>query len=329
MRSPDRPPGHNRTRLGAAIVGCGLLLLLFFSNSAPASGPALSVSSSQVEGRDGRTPVARGSGEARAPRRPSVPADDWTYRPTVLVRRGTLQGSGTIIASVEGETLVLTAAHVLNTEGPVVIELHRYNLGMERKPPTEGVWPRHIKGTVAATDTAADLAIVRIDKMRALPYVARLTHGEEETAPDSIVTSVGIDNGSKLTSWQTKLLESASFEINDSRDPRRVLITEKIPEHGRSGGGLFLANGELVGVCIGHAELVKGRRSGVFASRESLRLLLDAHNLSTSITRSEMRMARMRKGRSAGTIASSPARSPAVVKSARSLGGDTLSPSSP
>jgi S1-C subfamily serine protease len=326
MRGPDAPPGRDRTRFNAAVAGCGLLL--FFSYSAAADGPALSLSS-QVDGREGRTTASRGSGEATAPRRQTVPADDWTYRPTVLVRRGTLQGSGTIIASVEGETLVLTAAHVLNAEGPVRIELHRYNLGMERKPATEGVWPRLIKGTVAATDPAADLAVVRIDRMGALPYVARLNHSEEELASDSIVTSIGIDNGSKLTSWRTILLETATFEINDSHDPRRVLITEKIPDHGRSGGGLFLANGELVGVCIGHAELVKGRRSGVFASRESLRLLLDDHNLSATVVRSEKRMERFRKGRSAGPTAATAARSPAVVKSARSNGGDTLSPSSP
>ena len=55
-----------------------------------------------------------------------------TYRPTVVVRRGTSQGSGTIIASVDGETLVLTAAHVVKAEGPILVELHRYNLGMER-----------------------------------------------------------------------------------------------------------------------------------------------------------------------------------------------------
>jgi S1-C subfamily serine protease len=328
MRSPDDPRGPGRTRLHPAVAGC-VLLLVFFSNIAAADGPASSVSSLQVDGRAGRTTAFRGSGEASAPRRQSVPSDDWTYRPTVLVRRGTLQGSGTIIASIEGETLVLTAAHVMKAEGPVLIELHRYNLGMERKPATEGVWPRVIKGKVAAMDTAADLAVVRIDRMGALPYVARLTHGEIEPAPDSIVTSIGIDNGSTLTSWRTKIVETATFEINDSRDPRRVLITEKIPEHGRSGGGLFLASGELVGVCIGHAELVKGRRSGVFASRESLRLLLDAHNLSTAVVRSEIRMARLRKGRSVGTTASVPARSPDVVKSARSPGGDTFSPSSP
>jgi S1-C subfamily serine protease len=326
MRSPNDPRDRYRTRF-AAVTSCGLLLI--FVGGAPAHGRASPLSPSLAEGRAASMTASYRSGEASAPRRQSVPADDWTYRPTVLVRRGKLQGSGTIIASIEGETLVLTAAHVLKAEGPVLIELHRYNLGMERMPATSGVWPRVIKGRPVATDAAADLAVVRIDRMGALPYVARLTRGEEEPPPDSIVTSIGIDNGSKLTSWRTKLLESVTFEINDSREPRRVLITERIPEHGRSGGGLFLANGELVGVCIGHAELVRGRRSGVFASRESLRLLLEAHDLSSVVVRSESRNSRLRKGRSAGISASRPARSPDVVKSVRSLGGDSVTPSSP
>ncbi len=328
MRRPRDSRNPCRTRFDAAVAGCGLLLL-FLSNCAPADGPPLGVSSSHVDGHAGGTTVSRLSGETAAPRRQSVPADDWTYRPTVLVRRGTLQGSGTIIASIDGDTLILTAAHVLKAEGPVLIELHRYNLGMERMPATHGVWPRAIKGKLAATDAAADLAVVRIEKMGALPYVARLTRAEDEPAPDSIVTSIGIDKGSKLTSWRTKILELATFEFNDSRDPRRVLITEKIPEHGRSGGGLFLANGELVGVCIGHAELVKGQRSGIFASRESLRMLLESHNLSTVVVRSENRMVRLRKGRTVGTTTSRPARSPDVVRSARSIDGDAVTRSSP
>ena len=70
---------------------------------------------------------------AAAGRPAPLPSDDWTYRPTVLVRRGTSQGSGTIIASVDRETLVLTAAHVVQGRDPIVVELHRFNLGVERK----------------------------------------------------------------------------------------------------------------------------------------------------------------------------------------------------
>ena len=112
------------------------------------------------------------------------------------------------------------------------------------------------------------------------------------------MTSIGIDLGSKLTHWHSRLVEAVSFELNDSRDARPFLITEKIPQHGRSGGGLFLPGGELVGVCIGHSELVKGKRMGVFAAAESIRRLLDEQELTETVLRSERRMARLKRDRS-------------------------------
>jgi len=279
-------------------------------------------------GREGAAEPVRAPGPELARRRPAVPSDNWTYRPTVLVRRGTSQGSGTIIASVEGETLVLTAAHVVHDRGPVVVELHRYNLGLERAAAARGPWPRAVSATLLAADTAADLAILRIGKMRALPYVARLARDNADPPADSIVNSIGIDLGTNLTGWSTRLVETLSFELNNNRDRRPFLITEKIPEHGRSGGGLYLANGELVGVCVGHAELVKGREMGIFASRESIRLLLADHKLTAAIVRSETRRARLR-GRSPQANVAARAPSNSVVTPTRSLGAKQPAPTVP
>ncbi len=215
-------------------------------------------------------------------------SDDWTFRPTVVVRRGSSQGSGTIIASIDGETLVLTAAHVVQEPGPITVELHRYNLGLERLSAEPGKWPRPVVASVAARDLAADLAVLRIEKIAALPYVARLAPGFQDPPSDSFVTSIGIDLGTRLSSWTSRLVEALWFELNDNRDERLFFITARIPEHGRSGGGLFLPNGELVGVCIGHAELVPGERQGVFASRESIRQLLRDDHLDAVVVRSEL-----------------------------------------
>jgi S1-C subfamily serine protease len=273
----------------------------------------------QVDRRARPATAARKAVGPHGARRAVVPSDNLTYRPTVIVRRGTSQGSGTIIASVEGVTLVLTASHVLKADGPVFVELHRYNLGMERMPATAGAWPRTVRAAIAASDKAADLAILRIDKMVALPYVARLAHNTQDPHPDAVLTSIGIDLGKKLTSWSTVLVETVKFELNDSPEPRPFLITEKIPEHGRSGGGLFESDGALVGVCVGHAEMVKGRRMGVFSAPESVRLLLEDHKLTTLVLRSEMRLARLRKGRSPAAGASLPEAAGAAVTTTRSL----------
>ena len=262
-------------------------------------------------------------------RRAAVPSDDWTYRPTVVVRRGTSQGSGTIIASVDGETLVLTAAHVVKDEGPVWVELHRYNLGLERTAAAPGAWPRVIQAAPAARDLAADVAIVRLEKMTALPYVARLAPSAEKPQPSSVVSSLGIDLGRKLSMWSTRLVETISLELNDSGETRPFLITEKIPEHGRSGGGLFLASGELVGVCVGHAALDKGRRRGVFAAGASIQLLLEDHALNVAVHRSEERMARMRRDRSAATCAAKREQPGSIVTTSRSQSEDTPGPNHP
>jgi len=232
-----------------------------------------------------RPSVPTGEG-AKPAIRPPVPTDDWTFRPTVIVRKGTSQGSGTVIASVAEETLVLTAAHVVESSGPLRVELHRYNFGLERAKPV-GMWPRQVTAQLVATDTAADLAVLRIRGLGRMPYVARLAPDNEEPVQGTIVTSVGVDQGARLSGWRTPINEVAWFEIEGSGGERPFLVTAKPPEHGRSGGGLYLENGDLVGVCVGRAGLSKERTSGIFSSNESIRRLLRDHDLVSSLVRSE------------------------------------------
>jgi S1-C subfamily serine protease len=279
-------------------MGAAWLVAVLWAGIAPES-PAAPGPSPGEPARPASEPVP--APRAVASRRPAariraagslIASDDWTFRPTVVVRRGTSRGSGTIIASVDGETLVLTAAHVVREAGPIVVELDRYNLGLERTRGPEGTWPQPIDAELAAIDAAADLAILRIEGLADLPYVARLAAPRRLPAIDSIVTSIGIDLGTRLSSWSSRLVEVLWFELNDSRDERLFFITARPPEQGRSGGGLFLPGGELVGVCIGHTELVRGRRMGVFASWESIHHLLIDHGLDAVIARSERRRSR-------------------------------------
>ena len=89
-------------------------------------------------------------------------------------------------------------------------------------------------------------------------------------------------------------MDTLTFVLNQSEVPRSFLITDNVPEQGRSGGGLFLESGELAGVCIGHTEMRDGRRMGVFASRESIQVLLEGHNLKAAVLRSESARAHRR-----------------------------------
>ena len=221
----------------------------------------------------------------RADRRPK-PGDDQTFRPTVLVRKGLGLGSGTVIASVPGETLVLTASHVVKGPGRAIVELHRFNLGLERAE-APGRWPREVEGEIAAADVAADLALVRLRGLPALPYVARLAALDTEPERGEVVVSVGYDGGGRPSSWRGRVSEVAWLALDDRRGGRPFLITTVPPDRGRSGGGLFRNEGELTGVCVGRAEMTPGRTSGVFASAASIRRLLRDHELTDLVSRGE------------------------------------------
>jgi S1-C subfamily serine protease len=230
--------------------------------------------------------IVLGADPPRAPADRPVPADNGTFRPTVVVRRGTAQGSGTVIASVEGETLVLTAAHVVRGTGELRVELHRYNLGLEKKA-VAGPWPRTVPAEVAGQDVAADVAVVRVRGIRTLPYVARLDVSGQEPRAGTHVTSVGIDRATHFSGWTAEIRGVTRLTLPHGGDERAFLVTSRAPDPGRSGGGLFRDDGQLIGVCVGRAELDKDRTLGIFAADESIRLLLREHNLLPAVARSQ------------------------------------------
>ncbi|MFO0910802.1 MAG: serine protease, partial [Isosphaeraceae bacterium] len=249
--------------------------------------------------------------------------DALTFRPTVVIRHPTGQGSGTVIASIPGEALVLTAAHVTEGGGAgIVVDFHRYNLGVERTAGPEA-WPVSIPAELVAFDTSADVAVLRLKGKRVLPFVARLARPGDEPASGAVVTSVGIDGGEQLRSWMTRVSETAWMSMSNpeasaprstsrseirgrtrssseatqpsrallqarfDRDVRPFLLTERAPVPGRSGGGLFDAQGALVGLCVGRIEGGHDRGLGLFASGESVRTLLREHGLDATVARSE------------------------------------------
>lgn len=202
-------------------------------------------------------------------------------RPTIQLRNGTHRGSGTVLVSVPGETLILTAAHVVRDASALQIELHRHNFGGSTTGLTEGGgWPRLVPARVVAADTAADVALVRITGMVALPYVARFDPDAKDPEARDVLTSVGIDRTLFLTRWRTTAQGTAMVDIGRGGGPRRFIVVTRYPEHGRSGGGLFRGDGTLVGVCVGQLTLRNGEpKVGIFASTESIHHLLRENGL--------------------------------------------------
>ncbi len=214
------------------------------------------------------------------------PGDDATYRPTVMVRKGSALGTGTVIASVEGETLILTAWHVVDGPGPLHVELFRYNLGMERARAAPG-FPRHWRASVAARDVDADLAILRIGGQLALPYRARMPRAGEPLAPGTAVATIGFDKGQRLVGFETRTRGVERIDMERGGGDRPFLVTDNAPELGRSGGGLFRAdNGALVGVCVARAEPARGRKIGLFSTLGNVKVLLRSHeDLAAAVAR--------------------------------------------
>ena len=115
MSVGDRPWSQTRAGFSRTLAASGLLVL-FLVVGDPVAGAPQSVARPQT-GSPARAAAPRKPAPASGLHRTPVPWDDATYRATVVVRRGTSQGSGTIIASVPGETLVLTASHVIKEIG--------------------------------------------------------------------------------------------------------------------------------------------------------------------------------------------------------------------
>ncbi len=190
------------------------------------------------------------------------------FRPSVTISKGSGRGSGTVFASYPGETLILTAAHVAAPEGPLAVEIQPYNLGIEDDPQrAEGTWPRRYPAEVVAQEVPGDVAIVRMRPRFVMPYVARIATTKELPEPGQILMSVGVDAGSPLDGWRTDVRGTPTLDIGKGGF-RPFITTNKPPVPGRSGGGLFLPDGAIVGVCVGRLSVAsEGRTFG--SSRRS------------------------------------------------------------
>ena len=200
---------------------------------------------------------------------------DATYRTTVVVRKGAALGTGVIVASVEGETLILTAAHVIEEPGPLSIQIFPYNLGWENVRTVQG-FPRRLRASIAARDPDIDLAVLRVRGQLAFPYVARIARGDRPLTPGLAVTSIGFDRGERLIGFPTRLWQMDRVDLNRGGGARSFLITQNPPEIGRSGGGLFLEDGTLIGICLARAQLPPAPVRGMYSTIGNIRGLLVA-----------------------------------------------------
>jgi thiol-disulfide isomerase/thioredoxin len=143
-------------------------------------------------------------------------------------------GTGTIVYSAAGQAIILTCAHVfldMSTKD-AKIEIEVFENGK----------PLSYRASLIGGDHNSDLAFLKIQSTKIMPAV-RLTAAAPSVGKDQSLVSFGCNGGADPTLLKTKIVD-----INRYNGPAN-LVCSVDPQSGRSGGGLFDANGSLVGVC--------------------------------------------------------------------------------
>jgi len=176
---------------------------------------------------------------ANQPARPAGPAspDSALIAASVRLRiedaHGHSCGSGTIIDARNGEALILTCGHIFReSKGKGQIEVDLFGSGT----------PQRVLGKLVSYDLDRDVGLVSIrtpgpvTAARVAPPGYRVGQGEP-------VVSIGCNNGGAPTAVRSRITA-----VDRYAGPPNLQVAGQ-PVEGRSGGGLFSADGLVIGVC--------------------------------------------------------------------------------
>jgi len=169
---------------------------------------------------------------------------------------GSSCGSGTIIDAREGEALILTCGHVFRDSkgrGPVTVDLFGPS------------GARGIPARVIDYDIESDVGLIAIETPGPV-RVAPIAPPGRQLQPGQPVVSVGCDNGADPTARPSRITS-----LNKYLGPDNLQVAGQ-PVEGRSGGGLFSAEGHVVGVCNAADP---EDREGLYAGLKSIHAMLD------------------------------------------------------
>lgn len=156
-----------------------------------------------------------------------------SVRLKVIDDRGHGWATGTIIAGTGAHTLVVTCGHVFReSQGQGRIEVDVF--GQESK--------RGLPGRLLGYDVERDVALVAVEIPGGYTAVPIAPEGHVARQGESVM-SVGCDHGA-APSPRVSTLNG----LNKFAGPPNLQVAGQ-PVQGRSGGGLFSADGYLIGVC--------------------------------------------------------------------------------
>lgn len=160
-------------------------------------------------------------------------------------------GTGTVIHSTAGQSTILTCAHIFkDVKDKAVVIVDVFRDGETLKYPA----------TVLGGDHSSDVAVLQIQNKSPL---ASVNLASNPAPAESNVFSIGCNGGNLPT-----IINSRVIQLNRYEGPENIVCTID-PVQGRSGGGLFNSDGQLIGVCSGaFREKKEGLYTGVGAVRK-------------------------------------------------------------
>ncbi len=190
-------------------------------------------------------------------RRPANQSEERALNATVRLKvedpEGISYATGTVIHSHQGECLVLTCGHVFrdaNGAGEITAEFG-FSDGQVQTAPGQ---------LISYDANARDIGLVAI---RASSPIVPVPVGEKNSIVErgQKIFSIGCDHGEDPTIRHSEIKNRAAYDGSIKYD-----IYGR-PVDGRSGGGLFNANGELIGVCNAAAVEVD---EGIYTALETI-----------------------------------------------------------
>lgn len=175
---------------------------------------------------------------------------------------GSSYGTGTIIDTRGDQALILTCGHIFrDSQGQGTILVDLFVPGAAEKIP----------GRLVSYDLKRDVALVSVRPgVRVTP--ARVApDGYHSRVGDRVVT-VGCNNGGEPT-----VEESQVIAVDKFVGPANVQVAGQ-PVQGRSGGGLFTADGMVIGVCNAADPT---DNAGLYAAAAAVQEELDTAHLSS------------------------------------------------
>jgi thiol-disulfide isomerase/thioredoxin len=173
----------------------------------------------------------------------------------VTVNGQTSVGSGTAIDSRLGRTVVATCGHLFkgwNEQSRIEVDVFT-ETGMKK-----------FIGRMISYDVAADIGIVTLNTDGYIATADVPDAGGRPQTRDEVV-NIGCSGGAPPTQEAVHVTALNYFEGPDN------IECTGVPVQGRSGGGLFNRQGQLVGICIGaDAQRQRGAYAGLLAIHDQL-----------------------------------------------------------